>query len=348
MIVTSQDLFSFLQHKQDIYQEIWLPAQAVDSGREVFYYRSLLNGQHYELNGHRAVDPIKVFYYRFREQVFPVPESRRTQLLLGVKACDLRGLAVLDRALLTGSSTDPAYALWRESTTIISADCTTLAPSCHCILVDGRPYAETGFDVNLSRLDDSFLLTEGSKKGRAFLDLLKGKVSYTMETPEQRDNVNQNREEMVRQLHEQNKRLFRSDEYERMRTVEAEVWEEFASTCVGCGACTNICPTCYCLILNDETSDGEFTKVRCTDSCQLHGYARVAGGGTPRPYMTQRVRHRYLCKYTVMPREFNLLGCTGCGRCIDACPGNIEFRQVIQAMMARAEEKIVATEPVLA
>lgn len=348
MIVAIRDFFSFLHDEQEIGQEVWLPARASDSRTADYYYQPLSEDREHEINGFRTVDPVKVLFYRFRERVFPSPEATGSRLLLGVKACDLQGLTVLDRALLNGSFADPAYLAWRESTTIVSADCTALAPNCHCILVDGRPYPETGFDVNLSRLDDSFLLTTGSEKGREFAELLKGKMAWKPETSEQRDIVNINREEVVRQLHEQNKRLFRSDEYEQMPVVDTEEWKEFSSTCVGCGACTNICPTCYCLILNDETEVGEFSKVRCTDSCQLHGYARVAGGASPRPRMTERFRHRYICKHVVMLREFDLLGCIGCGRCIDACPGNIDFRRVVQSLMASAKEKTVITEPVLA
>jgi ferredoxin len=30
-----------------------------------------------------------------------------------------------------------------------------------------------------------------------------------------------------------------------------------------------------------------------------------------------------------MKQNFDIPGCTGCGRCIDTCPANIEFREVI-------------------
>jgi len=84
------------------------------------------------------------------------------------------------------------------------------------------------------------------------------------------------------------------------------------------------------LILNDETKAQQFVKVRSMDSCQLHGYARVAGGGSPRPKMFQRFRNRYLCKFLFMHSNFGELGCTGCGRCTETCTAGIDFRQVVR------------------
>ena len=120
-----------------------------------------------------------------------------------------------------------------------------------------------------------------------------------------------------------------------MRRSEQAGWRKESAECVGCGACTHICPTCYCLILNDESNSGQFIKVRSYDSCQWQGYARVAGGATPRPKMTDRFRNRYLCKFIYMQGDFGRLGCTGCGRCTDACPAGIDFRSAVKNLLDR-------------
>ncbi|MDP2365326.1 MAG: 4Fe-4S dicluster domain-containing protein, partial [Ignavibacteria bacterium] len=126
--------------------------------------------------------------------------------------------------------------------------------------------------------------------------------------------------------------------YSGFRKVENKNWEDASKECIGCGACTNICPTCYCLILNDESSEKEFIKVRSYDSCQWNGYARVAGGGTPRPKMTERFRNRYLCKFDYMPKNFGEIGCTGCGRCTEACAAKIDFRKVVKNISYKSQE----------
>jgi len=65
---------------------------------------------------------------------------------------------------------------------------------------------------------------------------------------------------------------------------------------------------------------------------QLVGYAEVAGGGTPREHRWETFRNRYQCKYNFMKFNFDKLGCTGCGRCISACPAEIDLREVIQSL----------------
>jgi len=84
--------------------------------------------------------------------------------------------------------------------------------------------------------------------------------------------------------------------------------------------------------LNDESVEKEFVKVRSYDSCQLNGYAKVAGGTSPRPKVFQRFRNRYLCKFDYMKSNFGLLGCTGCGRCTETCTAKIDFREVIHGV----------------
>jgi formate hydrogenlyase subunit 6/NADH:ubiquinone oxidoreductase subunit I len=120
-----------------------------------------------------------------------------------------------------------------------------------------------------------------------------------------------------------------SDISENLRNVPEPPWLDESYNCIGCGACTGICPTCYCLILNDESENGSFKKVKSYDSCQFNGYAKVAGGGTPRPNMVQRFRNRYLCKLDFMKSNFGKFGCIGCGRCSEACSAQIDFMEVV-------------------
>ncbi|MGM0568897.1 MAG: 4Fe-4S dicluster domain-containing protein [Elusimicrobiota bacterium] len=58
----------------------------------------------------------------------------------------------------------------------------------------------------------------------------------------------------------------------------------------------------------------------------------MPGGGTPRPHLWQSFRHRYFCKFTLMQGEFDMPGCTGCGRCIKTCPGKIDMRDTLEGL----------------
>ena len=84
--------------------------------------------------------------------------------------------------------------------------------------------------------------------------------------------------------------------------------------------------------------------MRSYDSCQLNGYARVAGGASPREDITKRFRNRYLCKLCYMQTNFNTLGCVGCGRCIDACPAGIDYNRVVKSLVGGNPEPVKKTE----
>ena len=59
---------------------------------------------------------------------------------------------------------------------------------------------------------------------------------------------------------------------------DAAAWQEFSADCVECGACTNICPTCHCFYLYDQTlGPDKFERIRTWDSCLLSTYHRMAG-----------------------------------------------------------------------
>ena len=76
-----------------------------------------------DLDGYRLVDPVKSFFYRFRETVYPADGATPRRIIAGVKACDLRALRLLDAALLEQGFADPGYRRWRDHTLVIAADC---------------------------------------------------------------------------------------------------------------------------------------------------------------------------------------------------------------------------------
>jgi ferredoxin len=307
------------------YDELFVPVRR-DQPASGFSWVRYSGAESFTLDGYRPVDPVKVLFYSAREQVVPLRPAPPRRIVAGVKACDLRALALLDRALVNDDFADPAYSVWRSRAVMISADCTEISATCHCSLLGGEPYAEAGFDVNVSRVGDEYALAAATPQGEQFIDLVRkhGRTRALDEAGRSRTSVQ--RADIRRRLDALNRDFAPLTDYAELRVSSPAIWKGESRECVGCGACTNICPTCYCLILNDETESGPFVKVRSHDSCQLHGYAREASGASPRPYMFDRFRNRYLCKFIYLNRQFGRLGCTGCGRCTEACPGGIDLR----------------------
>jgi len=259
--------------------------------------------------------------------------------VVGVRACELRAREYMDKVLLGGDFEDAAYARRRGATTVVSCDCVDCADTCFCTQVDGMPYAEEGFDVNLTPLEDAILAEVATDRGQAWLESA-GKFAIVEATPEQLAKRDSLRQGMVRRVQEQNAAfgLFGSADAPPDLPDDADdAWQQFAADCVECGACTNICPTCHCFYLYDQAlGPEEFERLRTWDSCLFSSYHRMAGGVqmklSPRPMLSGRLANRVLHKFTYSPQQYGLLGCVGCGRCIDACAGAIDIREVLKEL----------------
>lgn len=336
MIVKAQDFLSFLIkcQKESLggFRQVIVPRKSRNPGENQQLFEEINDSTEPMLDSFRTIDPLKALFYFSRETLLPADKGKK-RLIVGAKGCDMIALQILDKALINEDFVDPVYQAWREQTTIISTDCTEISDSCHCTLVGGKPYTDQNYDLNLSGVGQNYLITVGSQKGEELLKIMKEVVDLSPPQGDEVDKIKKNRDAVILKLNEQNSRFSRSDDYSALRKSDIEGWIDDSKSCVGCGGCTNICPTCYCIIINDDSTGEEFIKVRSADSCQLHGYARVAGGDTPRPKMYQRFRNRYLCKFDYMKSNFDMIGCTGCGRCIDVCAGEIEFREVVQKNM---------------
>ncbi len=262
-------------------------------------------------------------------------------VVLGLRACELRAQRYLDQAMLGGDFEDPIYRARREATTFVTCDCVDCADSCFCVLVGGRPFATEGYDVNLTPMDGGWLIDVGTEKGREWLESVGGDGDELPEADaEQLAGRDEIRQGVIRRLGEQNAEFGFSATDEAQPTLPQEsddAWQQFAADCVECGACTNACPTCYCFYLYDQVlGPEEFERLRTWDSCLLSTYHRMAGGAsmklTPRPRLHSRLANRVLHKFTYSSQQYGLLGCVGCGRCVDGCLGAIDIRQVVKEL----------------
>jgi len=267
-----------------------------------------------------------------------VAVETRPRVLFGIRACELRAWRYLDEVLLKGEFEDPSFRQRREATTIVSCDCMDCTDKCCCTLVGGQPYAADGFDANITALQDTCIVEVATQRGEQWLDNSGGQLSEaTAEQLAQRDKL---RQDMVERLQQQNAEFdftASDDSPLPLPDDDSAAWQQFAADCVECGACTNICPTCHCFYLYDQVlGSQQFERMRNWDSCLLGTYHRMAGGPgmklTPRPKLSGRLANRVLHKFVYSPGQYGLLGCVGCGRCSQACLGDIDIRQVVKEM----------------
>lgn len=305
-----------------------------------------------QLGGIRQSQPFKSFINPARERIIGDEDSDKRHaphhsllrssgtghvIVAGVKACDLASIILQDFVFLKGDYEDPLYAFHRNNTTIISSDCTLAKETCFCIAMAGRPYPEKYFDLNISWLDNSFLIETGSDKGRAVINSYKTFFRTARHADlGAREKI---REDVSAQVRDFIKRRGTPDTAEIKDTVKKHydnlaMWQDHSSTCVECGACNLVCPTCHCFLLFDEKSEQKIGRSRVWDACLYKTFARVAGGANPRKHLYERLRNRFDKKFAFFPEVLDHTACTGCGRCIEACPGDIDLREVLKGLVS--------------
>jgi ferredoxin len=114
------------------------------------------------------------------------------------------------------------------------------------------------------------------------------------------------------------------------KNFESDFWKEIASRCVGCGACAFICPACHCFDINDEGSADKGIRRKHWDACGFGKFTNHASGHNPRDVQPQRYRNRIMHKFKYYDEKFGQTLCTGCGRCVRACPVGIDIAAIVE------------------
>ena len=322
--------------------ELYVPRKA---GQHYVYAKyPLPAAETVEFNDIRVCTPVKEFLFPLRETAATFPRSPEPQQIkpfavFGLKDCDLRSMVILDKVFAEQDFIDPFYLKRRQNMFIISADCTEPGQSCFCNLFDGQGFAHSGFDLNVSKIKDGFIIEAGSQKGRDFIakhSRLFGDVPAALLA--ERD---ENRARTQKQL-EQNNAELRFDAPIRQivqNSYDSEVFDIEAENCIECQACTRVCPTCHCFYLYDIGRQNYFAKMKMWDSCMRLAYAAVAGGANPRKVLGDRIKHRLMHKFVYFLDRYGIDMCVGCGRCVDADAGGMDLRVILKKLSEETKDK---------
>lgn len=342
---------------------------ALSKGREVYAPVAGANGSYRlsksatwrkaqnTLGAYRATEPLKSLFFPPREFIgawkSAVAPNLPERIVIGVKNCDLSSLAVFDHVFLEGVAPDPYYAEARRKTLLVSCDCTDHLDVCFCPAVGERPWPETGYDVNIATSAQGVLIEEGSKMGRESLESLGDLLE---EAPDSlvsavRSERKRHYEDMARAGAKRGLPTGCDLQAAVENAFESPLWSEYAERCVECGACNFICCTCHCYLLADGLdANGRPARTKQWDACLYDGFARTAGGGSPRPYRAERLRNRFDKKFSYFPQILGRYACDGCGRCTEACIAKIDIRDVLSSALEEVagkelEEQVSAGDP---
>lgn len=282
----------------------------------------------------RPSEPIKSFLNYSREKIDEI--HKKKQVLIGVKSCDLNSLAIQDFVFKNNEPQDPFYAQKRQDTYIISSDCDLLYKNCFCTAAENKPYPEKEFDLNISSSLNGYLVEVGSDKGK---NLIANHEALFVKNPEKKqiDQRDKKRGEFTAQLteqvHNQGVPKFEFLKDKVKQKFASEIWKNFTETCIECGACNLACPTCHCFFISDQKKGNLNARYRSWDACLYKRFAVVAGGANPRRHLEERLRNRFEKKFDFFPTVLGINACTGCGRCFEACPGEIDIREILKNLV---------------
>jgi sulfhydrogenase subunit beta (sulfur reductase) len=250
---------------------------------------------------------------------------------IGVRACELRALAIQDRVFLEGAYVDASYRSRRKDVFIVAVNCGQARGTCFCVSMGTGPKATAGFDLSMTEVLDAdrhyFLVEVGSDVGAGILSALPYEAAGEDARVEAGRVVASAASQMGRVLDTTGVKdlLYRNTEHPR--------WDDVARRCLACGNCTMVCPTCFCTSVQDVTdlAGQSAERWRMWDSCFTVDFSYIYGGSV-RPSAKARYRQWLTHKLGTWIDQFGTSGCVGCGRCITWCPVAIDITEEVRAI----------------
>ena len=314
--------------------ELYLPVDGSDGGAA---YKKWEEGTVYS-NALNTVRSPKDFFFPqtenlmgFRTQgktieVIDTREDTGKFVIFGVRACDVRSFDILDRVFLS-EPVDSYYASKRQSGVIISMACTKPSETCFCKTFGIDPAAPQG-DISAWKTDSDIFFKSNTEKGEALLESLGGLLEEADSAE-----VDAQKEKISRIMDKLPLKDLTTEGFGGGKTSElfdSPKWAELSESCLGCGTCTFVCPTCQCYDIKDFNTGNSVIRFRCWDSCMYSDFTKMAHGNN-RNSQTERFRQRFMHKLVYYPENNEgIFSCVGCGRCLAKCPISMNIVKVMK------------------
>ena len=255
-------------------------------------------------------------------------------VIFGVRACDVKSFDILDRVFLT-EPVDSFYASRRSHGIIVSLACTRPSETCFCKTFSIDPANPAG-DVSAWKTETEIFFEANTQKGEDFLN----KISSL--TEECDDTLVANQKEAINKIMDKlplknlDTSAFGGGKTNEL--FDSPEWAELSQSCLGCGTCTFVCPTCQCYDIKDFNTGNEVIRFRCWDSCMYSDFTKMAHGNN-RLTQKERFRQRFMHKLVYYPENNDgLFSCVGCGRCLAKCPISMNIVKVMKKIGGKASE----------
>ena len=250
---------------------------------------------------------------------------------LGLRACELAAIGIQDRVLIEDRFTDPIYQSRRQGLFVVAVNCTQSAATCFCASMDTGPRSRKGFDLALTEIIEPerhvFLVESGSAAGLEVLRELKHAEASKELCRKAEELAARAASAQTRRLDTANIRDLLYENFYHPR------WDDVARRCLSCANCTMVCPTCFCVSVEDssDVTGDHAERWRRWDSCFSQTFSYIHGGSV-RTSAKSRYRQWMTHKLASWMDQFGSSGCVGCGRCITWCPAGIDITEEARAI----------------
>lgn len=248
--------------------------------------------------------------------------------VFGVRACDVRSLDVLDKVFLAEPA-DSYYKNRRDHGIIVSLACNKPAETCFCSAF-GIDSSDPKGDVQCFKSENELFLNALTEKGEKLL-----KAVENVTEPADESDVTPIKTVIKDRMQKLPLSHLKTDSFGAGKTKEFfddPAWAELSESCLGCGTCTFVCPTCQCYDIKDFNTGHGVKRFRCWDSCMYSEFTKMSAG-QPRLTQLERFRQRFMHKLVYFPTNNDgMFSCVGCGRCLSKCPIQMNIVKVMKKL----------------
>jgi ferredoxin len=328
-------LIDFLTEKYQVYAP-------VTHGKETAFKKissaSEINNSKYNtsLNPKDIFFPQSEVMFTYTKEGIKTPPAQDKPIAVwGLRTCDTKSIRMLDEVFANAYQMpekemykDPYWIGKYKNCLLFSFACNEPLSTCFCNWFQSGPFDKTDSDVYVVDTGSEYILEGISDTGKKFINSYKADKQVTQDDITRIEELKHKAESYMPPV------LELTNLKDKLIDIwDAPIWEEVSTKCINCGACAYICPTCHCFDVADEGKEDKGQRVRLWDCCMFQLFTKEASGHNPRELSRNRVRQRVMHKYNYFVENYQKFLCTGCGRCVQVCPVNLDIRRVIQKIL---------------
>jgi len=291
------------------------------------YFNFVVGPQSWKKFLYPSIQKLFTAYYKNNKLEIEREEDTKTKYaFIGVRACEINSIEIQDRVFFGGEFQNSKYKTLRKNSLIIAVNCSKAGSNCFCTSMGTGPEVKSGYDILLTEIlnenEHYFLIEIGSERGNEIVSEVNTRDSNEIDLERKHQVIQKTISQIQKHLDTENLKEI------LLKNFENPLWDEVAKRCLACGNCTMVCPTCFCMTVEDYT-DLQKTKaerIQKWDSCFTLEYSYIHGGSV-RVSIGSRYRQWLTHKLASWHEQFDTSGCVGCGRCITWCPVGIDITE---------------------